>query len=610
MKELDRKDEKQASKLPAKIGISRKQHRKAIMAVSAMIAGACCFCMIYGLRILDPTYTAWLMNNTGGGIDPAQHYLGWCFYRNSSWLFPLGMLDNIAYPLKTSIIFTDSIPAVALVFKALSPALPEEFQYFGLYGLFCFCMQSLFGALITFKLCSDGKEYGVVSTGEWLLTLLGGVFFTISPVLIDRMFHHTALASQWMILMAIWIFLKSTDPGEKNLERFLCWGILGYLAGAVHLYYLPMTGIFCVASAAVGVLTKKSIKPLLFPATYFGAALVAVWLFGGFSSGMSAEADGLGDYSFNLNGFINPAGRSALIKELSSAFPGQNEGFAYLGAGTFLLLATVFIIYGLKAVTRIFFYRNASYKESKHRDATYYGKLFTIILSIIVFVIMFVFSLSPVVTAAEKVLFIIPIHSKTRHLWNIFRSTGRMIWVCVYLLETIGIYGLLKIRLKTVHTTKTLQILILAACIMLQIYDLRGWLSEKRRSFTAEQSYETELRGKNWDALAKNSKHLIVSEAVTSSESRVMETAEWANENDLTLNNFYFARGLPEVREEYDKTLQNPTEEDLFLFTPEDPELGRAEETLALTKRGRYIIGIAKKNLNSVDTGDFDVGED
>lgn len=89
-----------------------------------------------------------------------------------------------------------------------------------------------------------------------------------------------------------------------------------------------------------------------------------------------------------------------------------------------------------------------------------------------------------------------------------------------------------------------------------------------------------------------------------------METAEWANENDLTLNNFYFARGLPEVREEYDKTLQDPTEEDLFLFTPEDPELGRAEETLALTKRGRYIIGIARKNLNSVDTGDFDAGED
>ena len=575
-------------------GKNKTNIRKMIMAVAAVMIGACCFCSVYGTRILDPAYTPWLMNNTGGGIDPAQHYLGWRYYRNSGWLFPPGMLDNLAYPLRTSVIFTDSIPAAALIFKALSPVLPGEFQYFGLYGAFCFCLQSLFGTLITYSLCRicDGREGR--AAGDLFVSVLGGLLFTLSPVLTDRMFHHTALASHWMILMGIWLFFGSAVPGGKDLKDIICWGILGYLAGAVHLYYLPMTGIFCAASALVAVVSRKSARPLLFPVTYLGCALAAVWLFGGFSAGVSAEGDGLGDYSFNLNGFINPAGTSSLMKELSSAFPGQNEGFSYLGAGVFLLLAVVLIIHGLRLVYRASSLDDDPGKKPGKEDGTRAAWTVMTVLSVMIFAAMLVFSLSPVVTAGERVLFSIPIHSKTRHLWNIFRSTGRMIWVCVYLLETAGIYGLLKIRIRRAKLNAALQAVILTLCIALQIFDLEGWYSEKRSAFSREQTYETELKGEYWDSLARESRHLFVSDAVTSSESRVMETAEWAVEHGLTLNNFYFARGVPGVREEYNKRMATPSEGELYLFTPEDPELERAGETLELSERGRYVAGIPK----------------
>ena len=59
------------------------------------------FCLIYGIKVINPTYTDWLLS----GGDLSQHYLGWKAYRSSSWHFPIGMSDTLAYPNQTSIIY-------------------------------------------------------------------------------------------------------------------------------------------------------------------------------------------------------------------------------------------------------------------------------------------------------------------------------------------------------------------------------------------------------------------------------------------------------------------------------------------------------------------------
>ena len=38
------------------------------------VLSALVFCSIYGIHILNPTYTDWLLESGG---DLAQHYLGW-----------------------------------------------------------------------------------------------------------------------------------------------------------------------------------------------------------------------------------------------------------------------------------------------------------------------------------------------------------------------------------------------------------------------------------------------------------------------------------------------------------------------------------------------------
>ena len=96
--------------------------------------GALFFIFIFGTAILDFRYTDWLMNYN----DLTQHYLGWEFFRISSWSFPLGLLENIVYPYRISVIYTDSIPLFAMFFRLLSPLLPSGFQYFGLFGIICY----------------------------------------------------------------------------------------------------------------------------------------------------------------------------------------------------------------------------------------------------------------------------------------------------------------------------------------------------------------------------------------------------------------------------------------------------------------------------------------
>ena len=68
-----------------------------IVAFCAIIA----YLLIYGYYILNPFYTDWLL----GHGDLSQHYLGWQAFQNGSWMFPIGMTNQLAYPSASSIIW-------------------------------------------------------------------------------------------------------------------------------------------------------------------------------------------------------------------------------------------------------------------------------------------------------------------------------------------------------------------------------------------------------------------------------------------------------------------------------------------------------------------------
>ena len=77
--------------------------------IGALI-GAVLFVLIYGFSVLNVTNDAWLMT----GKDLQQHYIGWKYYRDAAWNFPIGLHDGLTHPYMVSVLYTDSIPLFSL----------------------------------------------------------------------------------------------------------------------------------------------------------------------------------------------------------------------------------------------------------------------------------------------------------------------------------------------------------------------------------------------------------------------------------------------------------------------------------------------------------------
>ncbi|MDO9121584.1 MAG: DUF6311 domain-containing protein, partial [Anaerolineaceae bacterium] len=76
------------------------------------------FLLLYESAPLYPTNVGWIYS---AGGDTFQHQLGWEWFRQEPWRFPLGRIDAYGFPYGTTIVFMDSIPLFAIFFKILSP---------------------------------------------------------------------------------------------------------------------------------------------------------------------------------------------------------------------------------------------------------------------------------------------------------------------------------------------------------------------------------------------------------------------------------------------------------------------------------------------------------
>ena len=149
----------------------------------ACLVGSTAFFLVVGPLPLLPSNPFWL----SGSIDPTTHYLGWVFFRDNSWTFPLGLNPKYGLDISSSIVYSDSIPLLAMLFKLIKFALPTPFQYFGLWYLTCFILQAWFASLVI-----------KVITPKISLQFLASCIVVFSPILFFRIGLHAALAGQFM----------------------------------------------------------------------------------------------------------------------------------------------------------------------------------------------------------------------------------------------------------------------------------------------------------------------------------------------------------------------------------------------------------------------------
>lgn len=472
------------------------------------ILSAVIFCVIFGTKVLNPTYTDWLLSES----ELSQHYLGWRGFRESSWQFPIGMLDVLAYPNTTSVIFTDSIPVFAVLFKLLSPVLPSDFQYFGLWGITCFVLQGIFAGRIIDRYSPNR-----------IITVAASLLFPLAPIMINRMFWHTALAGQWIILFALDLVFNCEKYRSKK-KTYLTITLLGVLAASIHIYFVLICGIVLVGYMIEEVLAYRNVKrAIAVLLDYLLSAAAVIYLLGGFSSHVEAQNTGLGSFSFNLNGFFNPQGWSCIFKDRALYGDGQYEGFGYLGAACIFAGVLAFIC---------FIGNSKSLKYLKENWKKILALVFILLVSMVI-------AVSPVITLDDKVIREFTFPGVITSIWSVFRCTGRLIWAAHYVIMLVPLIVIIKTFNK-----KTACII----CIFLtafQFFDIHEIIRQRRVRFNTVSEYRSLLATEDfWDAVAADEdiEHVVY---FTNTDIFMMYSlTDWAMDNGKTLNTFYFARSI------------------------------------------------------------------
>lgn len=516
------------------------------------------FIYVYGIHVLNPTYTDWLLKDAH--YDLSQHYLGWKAYRNGDWTFPIGNTDYLLYPSQTSVIFTDSIPCLAVLFKVLSPVLPKEFQYFGLWGILCFILQAVLSARIVSRF-----------TNYRTLIVLTSVLFIVSPCMIRKMYGHTALAGQWIILLALHtLFCYKEYVGYK--KGYVVWALIGALASSVHIYFILMCGIILLGYCLENIITTKRIERAVATlAAFLFCAGGTVAILGGGEEDINIVADGFRKMSFNLNALFNPQGWSCLCQNLPLYDGGQHEGFAYLGVGGILLLgvSTVSLLTCMKCKMIL----------SRHYPE--------VIAVGVVMIFALVTALSPTVTMGNNILYDFSLPAVIEKYWGAFRATGRIGWILFYILLLCSCIILSKVF------DRKISIIILIFCVVLQIYDIHNELIERHNQYRDRVKLETVYENKYadfWEPVGNNDtiRHIMFAQPV--SGINLYAFADWALEKNKTLNYFYFAREYENFEDNLAKALGKPDDTQLFLFT-EDNKAQCLQYDLNYYLVDDYIIG-------------------
>jgi hypothetical protein len=545
--------------------LERRLSNNFFLFLSCGFLGAAFFVLTFGTAILDVTYTDWLMDGGERGYDLSQSYMGWRFFRASAWHFPLGLMDNIAHPFKVSIMYTDSIPLFAVFFKVFSPFLPENFQYFGFFGLLVYFLQGGVAALIIQKLCKNS-----------VFTLAGSLFFILSTTMIQRIYVHVSLSAHFIILLCIYACI--THNSSRTLRRNITvWGGLFCLAAGIHFYFAPVVFAFMIACFVKDFGEMRRLRENIISGTASLAAMtVAMFIFGAFYSSVDPSNSGLGHFSMNINALFNAQETSRFIKALPLATSGQYEGYGYIGLGVSL---TVFFMVCFT------WYKAAEIKDVLKKNIAYRRN---IALITALFLFFFIFALSPVITLNSKEIFRYYIPFVNR-LWSVFRATGRYVWVLQYMIMCAACWAIRKVF----GSKKGLLILCVFAAV--QYSDLKNYFSGRGEAFKQKTLWESPLMSKEWMEIAANRTRVFFVEGTV----QLYPLMDFALIYGLTTNDSYFARNTPLINqfkdEEKSRILSGGADEQtMYVFETED-EAEKYKNELDISTVDSVIVGVKKE---------------
>jgi hypothetical protein len=422
----------------------------ATLAAWATVWAAISVVTVRGSKIMDPYSVDWLLSG-----DSGQSFIGWMAFLNSPWRFPFGVTTQNAIPIQTSLVFTDSIPLLAIPAKLILGAIHHQglFQWFGIWTVLCLTLS--YG--ISWQLL---KYFSV----PLLARLPGAMVLSLNPSILLRP-HHMALQAHWVVLWCFYAILREFRRQRSNPNwlygEFSC---IVLCATLIHPYLAAIAWI--VLNATLVWRLRRQELPAAVAITcgsvMTAVSLLAMWLVGYFVDA-DLSAVPLEFYPVDGLALINPFHTSAFIPKLR-ATQQSLEGFAYPGIAILVVLALFWVRRG----TVIF----------REFGPLFAGCGVTLLLSF-----------SPYWhLGGNRFISFDAVLSAFEPIWLTFRSTGRFVWPAYYLV----LLSALVIPFRCLEKKRAVFLIWVIAIV--QATEFSSWLIERRVHDAANTQKQTALR--------------------------------------------------------------------------------------------------------------------
>jgi hypothetical protein len=455
-------------------------------------------------RVLNPTDVRWLLWG-----DSAQHYLGWEFFRDTPLIqWPIGANPAFGAGFGESIVYSDAIPLIAIPLKYVSFLLPSTFQYLGWWILLCFLLQGVLAVLLL-------RFAGVTR----YFAAIGTVMLVLFPPFLYRLTHdgygHIALASHWIILLSISMFVSC----DSRVPRWT-------LVAAIALLVQPYLAIYPIVLGAWRLIRDQqvrgvsSLRSVSLKMTAFIAVPVALfWAVGGFPSGASRDT-GFGVYQSTLTSLVDPRptssfGWSRLLKVLDFDAPsGTNEGFSFLGTGILFLLPLALSVWS----------------RSRRKPAGDWKSLLGIAT------LLALLAALPTIRFGGRTLFAVPVPEKLLDIAGVFRSNGRFVWLLAYTV------ALLVIATVALSSHRLAPVLVSLGVVLIGFIDARPALREVRERFSdSAEPLIGERNAAAWERILHTRQHLVTIPPLNN-DPQWIDMAQLARQYRMTTTAAYLSR--------------------------------------------------------------------
>ena len=489
--------------------------------LAPLLMGFLFFLYIFGIKPLNVNDITWI-----GGVDAMQNYLGWQFFRQAPWSFPIiGSSPYFGMELGSSVVYSDSNPLLAIFFKILSPILPDNFQYFGVWLALCCILQSV----VAWKIVSLFTQNRAV---KFLATLI----IMFNPAWINRV-GHINLIAHFLILSAIYLVLSSNEKGKK-----LKWGLLILISFSVHFYLALMVSVIWGSNVLSRYFTKKeSFKSLFIEfIVIISLSVGLLYILGYFTVSDVSKSGQYGTFGANLLSPVMPSGWSYILSELSIP-QSRFESFNFWGVGAIIMVLLSIVIFILKP------------SKIKMNE-----KSITLLISSVFFSLLYTTN----VISIGSLTYEIKLPYQLLDALSVVRASGRFFWPVTYVIIISSIVCLVsKLKGKSLYAT------LLLICII-QITDMSKGYNKSSFYFYKPQIKESNLKNYFW---TNDVKHYSAIRYVPfqSHISPWYEISKVAQESNISTDAVYLARFSGRIANELNESVIS----DLALGRYKDDEI-------------------------------------